>query len=103
MRNFYRILRKGVFTEKATTLTDSFNKYTFLVSKDANKIEIRQSIERLFGLKNKVLSVNTSVCAGKWRRRGGTARTSRGPWSPWPRGPRSRITARVDPPRAGAP
>ena len=70
MRNFYRILRKGVFTEKATTLTDSFNKYTFLVSKDANKIEIRQSIERLFGLKNKVLSVNTSVCAGKWRRKG---------------------------------
>ena len=70
MRDFYRILRKGVVTEKTSALMDKFNKYTFLVSVDANKIEIRQSVERLFDLKNKVLSVRTAVYAGKWSRKG---------------------------------
>jgi large subunit ribosomal protein L23 len=38
-------------------LKENFNKYTFKVAKEANKIEIKNAIEEIF--KVKVLSVNT--------------------------------------------
>ena len=53
-------------TEKATLLAEKENKYVFRVSPHANKIEIRQAIEKLF--KKKVLAVNTCNYAGKKKR-----------------------------------
>ena len=44
------------------------DKYTFLVAPWANKIEIKQAIEKLFNVK--VLKVNTLVDRGKLRRMG---------------------------------
>ena len=43
-------------------------KYTFIVKKSANKIEIRNAVEKLFGVK--VAEVNTLNCKGKLKRMG---------------------------------
>ena len=54
-------------TEKASALQAKHNRYVLAVEPDANKIEIRQAVERLF--KVKVLGVNTMHCRGKMRRK----------------------------------
>lgn len=66
----YRVIEKPVITEKASDQTVVRNAYTFRVPKDANKVEIRTAVERLFDVK--VLDVNTLRVKGKWRRRGYT-------------------------------
>jgi len=66
----YHLIRRPVVTEKATDDTGRRNAYTFRVPKDANKVEIRQAVERLFEVK--VQSVNTLNVKGKWKIRGRT-------------------------------
>lgn len=73
----YRIIKKPVITEKASDATVVRNAYTFRVPVDANKVEIRQAVEKLFDVK--VLSVNTLRVKGKWRIRG----RSIGRTQPW--------------------
>jgi large subunit ribosomal protein L23 len=51
-----------VISEKSYGLLDE-NKYTFLVRPDANKTEIKQAVEAIFGVK--VTSVNTLNRQGK--------------------------------------
>lgn len=46
----------------------ALNKYTFQVAKDANKVEIAQAVEKLFGVE--VEKVNTINVRGKLRRQG---------------------------------
>jgi large subunit ribosomal protein L23 len=53
-------------TEKASLLGERNNQYVFRVATDANKIEIKHAIEKLFG--KKVLRVNTAQFAGKKKR-----------------------------------
>ena len=67
----YQIVRRPHITEKASDDTATRNAYTFRVPKTANKVEIRQSIEKLFEVH--VESVNTLTVSGKYRRRGYTA------------------------------
>ena len=61
------IILKPVLTEKAydgiATKT-----YTFIVKKDANKTQIKQAVEKIFGVK--VEKVNTVTCKGKLKRMG---------------------------------
>ena len=64
----YQIIKKPVITEKATTDSAIRNAYHFRVPQNANKVEIRQAVERLFDVK--VTSVNTLNVSGKFRRRG---------------------------------
>lgn len=52
-----------IVTEKATKLTDKLNRYTFRVSTDANKFQIKALVEKLYGVK--VVNVNTAVMRGK--------------------------------------
>ncbi len=59
------ILLAPVVSEKSYGLLDE-GKYTFLVRPDANKTEIRQAVESVFGVK--VSSVNTINRHGKKRR-----------------------------------
>lgn len=66
----YRIIRKPVVTEKASDAQADRNAYTFRVPRSANKIEIRQAVEKVFGVK--VLRVNTMHVKGKWKIRGRT-------------------------------
>ncbi len=52
-----------IVTEKATKLTDKLNRYTFSVSKEADKLQIKKLVEKLYGVK--VVNVNTMVVRGK--------------------------------------
>ena len=61
------IILRPIVTEKSSSLME-FNKYTFEVHKDANKIQIRKAIEEIFNVK--VLSVNTLNVKGKPKRMG---------------------------------
>lgn len=58
-----QILIKPVITEKATKLTDKRNTYVFVVNKDANKIEVKNAVEKTFNVN--VANVNTAVMPGK--------------------------------------
>ncbi len=64
----YHIIQAPILTEKGTDDTSDRNAYHFRVPVDANKVEIRQAVERLF--KVKVVRVNTLRVQGKVRRRG---------------------------------
>ncbi|MBK9272536.1 MAG: 50S ribosomal protein L23 [Saprospiraceae bacterium] len=53
------IIIKPVITEKAERLSKSRNQYTFVVRRDANKIEIQKAIAKMYNVA--VESVNTMV------------------------------------------
>ena len=75
----YDVIRKPVITEKATMAVRS-GAVVFEVAIDANKPQIKDAVEALFGVK--VKAVNTTITKGKTKRfRGqmGRARTSRRP------------------------
>ncbi len=57
------IMIEPIVTEKATKLTDKLNRYTFRVSTEANKYQIKSLVEKLYGVK--VVNVNTAVVRGK--------------------------------------
>ncbi|MDI1290419.1 MAG: 50S ribosomal protein L23 [bacterium] len=56
------VLISPVISEKSYALLDE-NKYTFVVSPDANKTQIKIAVEQVFGVK--VTSVNTLNREGK--------------------------------------
>ena len=62
------IIIRPVITEKATTVKEKQNKYTFIVAKEANKPQIKKAIEELF--KVNVEKVRTARYAGKLKRMG---------------------------------
>lgn len=68
MRNLYTIIKKPLFTEKGAFLKESQNKVLVEVSRDANKLEIKKAIEKIF--KRKVEKVATIKAYGKWKRYG---------------------------------
>jgi large subunit ribosomal protein L23 len=67
MENLRDVLIRPVITEKANNMMQD-NKYTFIVPLTANKIEIRQAVEKIF--KVKVVGVNTIRVMGKMKRMG---------------------------------
>jgi large subunit ribosomal protein L23 len=56
------ILEKPLVTEKISALNES-GTYGFIVSKDANKVEIKKEVEKTYGVT--VESVNTMIYQGK--------------------------------------
>ena len=50
-----------------TAQAEDFNRYGFMVAKEANKLEIRQAVEELYDVK--VAEVNTMRYAGKRKQR----------------------------------
>ena len=56
---------RPVVSEKSYALIEE-NTYTFVVHPDANKVEIRQAVEEIWGVK--VVSVNTANRKGKTKR-----------------------------------
>jgi len=62
-RDVYTVVKQPIVTEKSTLATERSNAYTFLVDMHANKIEIKQAIEKIF--KVKVDRVRTQVRKGK--------------------------------------
>ncbi len=61
----YDVIRKPIITEKATMASEN-NAVVFEVAIDANKPQIKEAIESLFGVK--VKAVNTSITKGKSKR-----------------------------------
>ena len=56
-----------VVTEKANAITEKGNRYTFKVSPDANKHQIKDAIEKMYDVK--VVGVSTMNYNGKNRQR----------------------------------
>ena len=44
------ILIKPIITEKATNDSELFNRYAFVVNKKANKLEIKNAVEKAYGV-----------------------------------------------------
>ncbi|MFI5148892.1 MAG: 50S ribosomal protein L23 [Bacteroidia bacterium] len=61
------IIIKPIVTEKMTAQADKLNRYGFLVNKDANKLMIKQAVEKMYGVT--VERVNTQNYIGKVRMR----------------------------------
>lgn len=67
MRSPQDVLIRPVVTEKALRLMEE-NKYTFFVNTDANKIEIKNAVQKQFDVD--VDKVTTVTVRGKQRRQG---------------------------------
>ncbi len=61
----YDVIRKPIITEKATMASEN-GAVVFEVAIDANKPQIKEAVEALFGVK--VKAVNTVVTKGKVKR-----------------------------------
>ena len=58
---------RPLITEKANSVSEKLNCYTFAVSPDANKFQIKDIVEKLYNVR--VTSVNTANYAGKRKQR----------------------------------
>ena len=67
MKSPYDIIKKPVLTEKSYDHLPS-KTYTFIVDRNANKLEIRAAVEEIFGVK--VDTVHTINSLGKMKRQG---------------------------------
>ncbi|HBT95454.1 MAG TPA: 50S ribosomal protein L23 [Coriobacteriia bacterium] len=65
MQDPRQVILRPIVSERSYDLIGD-NRYTFEVAKQANKIEISQAIESIFGVK--VLKVNTMSVKGKPKR-----------------------------------
>jgi large subunit ribosomal protein L23 len=70
-----QVIRRPIaLTEKANRLRDKHNQVVFEVARTANKVEIKNAVQKLFNVH--VTDVNTMVVRGKDRRMGrGYAKT----------------------------
>lgn len=68
MTSVHEILIAPVVTEKTTLLKERTGALTFRVARGANKVQIRQAVERIF--KVKVAAVRTENVRGKDKRVG---------------------------------
>ena len=66
------VLLKPMITEKASTGSDKFNRFGFVVALDANKNQIKNAVEKLYDVK--VLNIKTSIIPGKIKRAGKTVK-----------------------------
>ena len=68
--DMYQVVVKPLVTEKGTMMLSEGNWVTFRVHPDANKIEVREAIQKIFNVS--VLQVNTQIVRGKRKRFGKT-------------------------------
>ena len=61
------ILIKPIITEKMTAQSKKFNRFGFVVDRNANKIQIKAAVEEAYGVS--VDSVRTMIYAGKTKSR----------------------------------
>ena len=61
------IIKKPVITEKMTAISEKLNRYAFIVDVRANKLQIKQAVQELYGVQ--VASVNTMRYDGKLKSR----------------------------------
>ncbi len=61
------IILKPIVTEKLTVQGEKLNRYGFVVDRDANKLQIKDAVEKAYGVS--VASVNTVNYHGKRKSR----------------------------------
>ncbi len=71
----YNIIIKPLVTEQGMHFANTKNAYSFEVNKKANKVQIRNAVQRLYNVK--VSDVRTANVKGKPRRRGRTIGTTK--------------------------
>jgi large subunit ribosomal protein L23 len=70
------ILKKPIITEKMTSQGESLGRYGFVVSKNANKIQIKKAVEEMYGVS--VDTVRTMNYYGKTKFRSTKSKMIRG-------------------------
>lgn len=65
VKSIYSIIKAPLTTEKTTRLAPS-RKYSFCVSREANKIDIKKAVEKVYNVK--VESVTSMVVKGKMKK-----------------------------------
>jgi len=71
-----KILIKPIISEKAERLSETLGQYSFVVNKEANKVEIRKAVEQFYNVT--VDSVNTAVMPAKAKTRNTRAGVQKG-------------------------
>ncbi|NNE90755.1 MAG: 50S ribosomal protein L23 [Verrucomicrobiales bacterium] len=66
MKDLFQVIDTIQLSEKATILSEEGNVYVFKVDPRANKLEIKEAVEKLFS--KKVVSVRTANYQGKKKR-----------------------------------
>jgi len=66
MKDIFQVIETVQLSEKATLLAETNNEFVFKVNRHANKLEIKQAVEKLFG--KKVEAVRTANYSGKKKR-----------------------------------
>lgn len=61
------VLIKPVLSEKVNRLSEKYNRYTFIVNRKANKLEIKKAVEDFYGIT--VEEVNTLTIPSKVKQR----------------------------------
>jgi ribosomal protein uL23 len=61
MKDPYHVVKNPLSTEKAVRLMESENKLLFIVDKKSNKTEIKESVEKMFGVKVDKINVLNDV------------------------------------------
>jgi large subunit ribosomal protein L23 len=56
------IIKKPLITEKASVAMETRNRFTFLVERKANKVEIRKAVEKMYGVS--ITEVRTQTYGG---------------------------------------
>jgi large subunit ribosomal protein L23 len=68
MKDKYKVILRPHITEKSTLLRED-NKYSFVVSRDATKTDIRRAAEELFEIQGSIINVHTMQVRGKMKGR----------------------------------
>ena len=68
MKNPHDVIIRAMITEKGTRMRENGNRFLFQVHPDANKIEIKEAVERVFEVT--VENVRTQNLLGKLKRMG---------------------------------
>ena len=68
MKNPYSVLKKPLITEKSNVMKEELNQIAFAVDPRANKIEIKEAVQKIFNVH--VLKVRTFNLLGKRKRLG---------------------------------
>lgn len=58
-----KVILKPIITEKMTGISEKLNRYGFVVDKRSNKLEVKNAVEKMYGVT--VTDVNTMNYIGK--------------------------------------
>ena len=68
--HIYEVIKRPVVTEKSNVLEDLYGQYTFEVDRRANKLQVKEAVERIFDVQvEKVRIVNVKPKRGRYGRR----------------------------------